>query len=286
MKVRFALAPASAQSPAPLRFEVASIKPDPKQDRGGPQKLGEFSMPVVRILPGGRVESYGHMLRNLIAFAYEINTIHQRIEGKQDILEMEFNISAKAAGESLTPAEARAMVRTLLEERFQLRARLQPREMDSYLMVPAREDSRPGAALRPFTGDCEARLKNPSVPFDSPDFEAQRRCGWSAINQRQRAIGQSMAAIAERLTTLMAAPVTDRTGWTGLFTFDVVGDTSNMPYQDVIRQQAPGFLGTPKPSELPQLLDVFRSELGLRLVKERTTINDLVVERVEPLIEN
>ncbi len=286
MKVRFALAPASAQSPAPLRFEVASIKPDPKQDRGGPQKLGEFSMPVVRILPGGRVESYGHMLRNLIAFAYEFNTIHQRIEGKQDILEMEFNISAKAAGESLTPAEARAMVRTLLEERFQLRARLQPREMDSYLMVPAREDSRPGAALRPFTGDCEARLKNPSVPFDSPDFEAQRRCGWSAINQRQRAIGQSMAAIAERLTTLMAAPVTDRTGWTGLFTFDVVGDTSNMPYQDVIRQQAPGFLGTPKPSELPQLLDVFRSELGLRLVKERTTINDLVVERVEPLIEN
>ncbi len=286
MKVRFALAPASAQSPAPLRFEVASIKPDPKQDRGGPQKLGEFSMPVVRILPGGRVERYGHKRRNLIAFAYEINTIHQRIEGKQDILEMEFNISAKAAGESLTPAEARAMVRTLLEERFQLRARLQPREMDSYLMVPAREDSRPGAALRPFTGDCEARLKNPSVPFDSPDFEAQRRCGWSAINQRQRAIGQSMAAIAERLTTLMAAPVTDRTGWTGLFTFDVVGDTSNMPYQDVIRQQAPGFLGTPKPSELPQLLDVFRSELGLRLVKERTTINDLVVERVEPLIEN
>ena len=275
-----------AQSPAPARFEVASVKADPKQDRGGPQKFGEFSMPMVRVLPGGRVESYGHTLRNLIAHAYDVNTIHQRLEGKQAILDMEFNISAKAAADSVTPAEAKVMVRSLLEERFQLRWRLQPREIDSYLMVPARDDGRPGTALRPFTGDCEARLKNANVPFDSPDYEAQRRCGWTGINQRQRAIGQSMAAIAERLTTFMAAPVSDRTGWSGLFTFDIVGDTRGMPYEALVRQQTGGLLGAPVQSDLPQLLDVFRRELGLRLLKERTTINDFVVERVEPLIEN
>jgi hypothetical protein len=38
--------------------------------------------------------------------------------------------------------------------------------------------------------------------------------------------------------------------------------------------------------DAPQLLDVFRSELGLKLVKDRATINDFIVERVEPLIEN
>ena len=245
---------AIAQSPTPPRFEVASIKPDPKQDRGGPQKMGEFSMPAVQILPGGRVESYGH---------------------------------ARAASDSLTPAEATAMLRTLLEERFQLHGRLQPRGVDRYLMVPARDDGRPGAALRPFTGDCEARAKNTGVRFDSPEFEAQRRCGgWSAINHRQRAVGLSMAAIAERLTMFMVAPVSDRTGWTGLFTFDIVADTTNTPYQDLLRQRAPGFLSAPKPSDLPQLLDVLRSELGLRLVKEPSTVNDFVVERVEPLIEN
>jgi uncharacterized protein (TIGR03435 family) len=84
----------------------------------------------------------------------------------------------------------------------------------------------------------------------------------------------------------MAAPVSDRTGWTGLFTFDVVADTTYTPYQELLRQRTPGFFSEPKPSDLPQLLDVLRSELGLRLVKEPSTINDFVIERVEPLIEN
>ena len=40
---------------APTRFEVASVKPDPKQDRGGWQSFGEFTLTVVQVLPGGRV---------------------------------------------------------------------------------------------------------------------------------------------------------------------------------------------------------------------------------------
>ena len=45
-------------------------------------------------------------------------------------------------------------------------------------------------------------------------------------------------------------------------------------------------LAAPLPADAPQLLDVFRRELGLKLVKDRATINDFIVERVEPLIEN
>ena len=36
----------------------------------------------------------------------------------------------------------------------------------------------------------------------------------------------------------------------------------------------------------PQLVDALRRELGLQLVKERATVNDFIVERVELLIEN
>jgi uncharacterized protein (TIGR03435 family) len=39
-------------------------------------------------------------------------------------------------------------------------------------------------------------------------------------------------------------------------------------------------------AEAPQLLEVFRRELGLKLVKDRTTVTGFVVDRVEPLIEN
>ena len=163
-----------AQSPGPARFEVASVKLDPKQDRGGPQSIGELTLSVVRVLPGGRVESIGRTLRHLIGWTYEIS-IGQEGVGKQDILEMEFNISAKAAGDSLTTTEARAMIRTLLEERFQLNGRMQPREIDGYVLMPAREDGRPGSGLRTFTGDCAARGNNPSVPFESPDYVARER---------------------------------------------------------------------------------------------------------------
>ena len=46
------------------------------------------------------------------------------------------------------------MLRTLLEERFRLRWQLQPRDIDGYPLMRAREDGRTGPALRPFTDDC------------------------------------------------------------------------------------------------------------------------------------
>jgi uncharacterized protein (TIGR03435 family) len=269
---------------ASLRFDVASVKPDPKQDRGGPQKLGEFTLSTVQVLPGGRVESVGRMLRHLIGWAYDINTAPQRVVGEQDILEMEFNISAKAAAESLTVQEARAMLRTLLEERFQLRWRLQPREVDGYLMMPSRDDGLPARGLRPFTGDCEARAGNPAVRFENPEYEQQRRCGWSGINGRYRAVGLSMTALAQHMTNaFMGAPVLDRTGWPGLFTFDIMANTDDMPMIVEMRARTGG---RPAGTDAPPMLEVFRTELGLKLVKERTTITDLVVERVGPFIEN
>lgn len=274
------------QSPAPVTLEVASVKPDPTPSRGAPRALGEITLPIVRILPGGRLESYGHTLRNLIAWAYDMNTLYQKIDGKQEVLESEFRISATATSSSLTPAEAKVLIRLLLEERFQLHVRLQPRDIDAYALVPARDGGRPGPGLRTFTGDCDARAANSPARFDSPDYEQQARCGWVAINDRQRAIGVSMQAVAERLLPAMGTPVSDRTGWPGLFTFDVTGTTREMPGMQLLLRgvaRPPGATGA---TDAPPLLDVFRSELGLKLVKERTTINDLVIERAEPLIEN
>ena len=276
----------SAQSSTQPAFEVASIRRGQKLE--GPRPLNELlrvSVPV-RVLPGGRVESSGHTLRTLIAAAYNVNTVYQKVEGKQDVLDMAFEISARAAASSLTSAEAKAMMRTVLEGRFGLRWRLQPREVDGYLLTPAREDGQPGPRLRAFTDDCALRAGNVGIFFDSPDYEQKGRCGWSGINGRQRAVGVSTAALAERLTSLMAAPVSDRTGWTGLFTFDVIADTRDMPIE-AVRAQARGIrLGPPLPIDAPYLLEVFRRELGLKLVKDRTTINDFIVERIEPLIEN
>ena len=74
----------TAQSPAPPAFEVASVKRSPTQSRGAPRRLDEITLQGVRVLPGGRIESYGHTLRNLIAWAYEVNTLFRKIEGTDD----------------------------------------------------------------------------------------------------------------------------------------------------------------------------------------------------------
>jgi uncharacterized protein (TIGR03435 family) len=270
--------------PTPLAFEVASVKLHPNQLRGGRRSLSDFALAVVRLLPGGRIESRGSTLRNLIVWAYGINSLYQRIEGDDDLLLTELVVEARASTPTPTSADARAMLRTLLEERFQLRWRLQPRLIDGCQLVPARDDGRPAAGLRAFRDTCEARVGNATVPFESPDYEQKARCGWSSgINGRQRAIGISLPGIAERLTMLMAAPVSDRTAWPGLFTFDIVGDTHEMPYIEVMRQAG---MGAPAARDLPQLLDAMRRELGLKLDKQRVSVDDFIIERIEPLIEN
>jgi len=274
----------AAQSEAPARFEVTSIKLNPNQSRGGPRRLNEFTLSVVRLQPGGRVESVGNSLQNLIAWAYELNGAYQRVDGKQDMLLMEFDIAARAEAATVKLPEVRGMMRTLLEERFQLRWHWQPREIDSYLLMPARSDGRQGPALKPFTDDCAARASGPSVPFTSPEWMQKARCGWTGYNGEQRGVGVSMATIAERLTMEMMAPVSDRTGWPGLFNFNVIADTSDMPLQE--RARASSALGARPPSEQPRLLDVFRSDLGLKLTKDRAKVNDFVVDSAGPLIEN
>jgi uncharacterized protein (TIGR03435 family) len=276
-----------AQSPATSRFDVASVKIAPNQYRGGPRPLAQITAAGISVLPGGRVESYGQTLRNLIAWVYDVDTVFQRIEGgDQQILETEFAISAKAATPSVSRADAKMLMRALLEERFRLRWRLQLREVDGFVLVPSRDDARPGPGLRPFNGDCEARADNPPVRFENPDYEEKARCGWNGMLGRQRGVGVSMTQVADRLTGLMATPVSDDTRWPGLFTFDLTAGTDAMPLMAIIFRPAIG-VGAPLPTgDAPQLLEVLRTELGLKLVKKRTATTDFIIEHMEPLIED
>jgi uncharacterized protein (TIGR03435 family) len=84
----------------------------------------------------------------------------------------------------------------------------------------------------------------------------------------------------------MGTPVSDRTGWRGRFNFDVVAVTDTMPGMQTLIRRMRGVEAQGPGPDAPQLLDVFRTELGLKLIKNRATVNDFIVERAEPLIEN
>ena len=58
-----------------------------------------------------------------------------------------FDVAGRAAGPA-SRDEISAMVRSMLEDRFQLRAHRETRELPTYALVPAAPDRRPGLALR------------------------------------------------------------------------------------------------------------------------------------------
>src|SRR5438552_246685 len=111
-----------AQTPQPpppgeeLSFDVASIKPHTPDERGGGWSF-----------KGGRQTIIGTTALILIQNAFSRNE-NEILSAPSwvgtDILDV-----LTVSGEQPTPAQAQAMMRTLLEERFALKAHLETREM-------------------------------------------------------------------------------------------------------------------------------------------------------------
>src|SRR5262249_29622821 len=118
----------NAQTRAPLRFEVASIKPAQNAGRGG-----------MELLPGGGLRMDGVTLESLIGLAYDVRP--DRISGGPKWVQTEaYAILAKAERSdpdqapnvgTTTPAaydQMRERMRSLLAERFRLVVRTVSKE--------------------------------------------------------------------------------------------------------------------------------------------------------------
>jgi hypothetical protein len=111
-----------AQTTRP-QFEVASIKP-----------AGSRGPATMRHLPG-RLTSNAP-LRALMQGAYDLQPF-QIVGGPEWIGSERYEVDAKAAGNP-DPAHMFLMLQSLLEDRFQLRAHRESREMPAYALVAAR----------------------------------------------------------------------------------------------------------------------------------------------------
>src|SRR5262249_55078409 len=130
-----------AQSkPAEAQFDVVSVKPN---IGNGPQNL--------RVTPG-RAQVTNIALNTLIQFAYQVQA--RALVGAPDwIREARFDILATADPNS-TMDQTRTMLRAMLEDRFQLIARKEVREVPIYALVVARRDGKLGPKLQTSTVDC------------------------------------------------------------------------------------------------------------------------------------
>jgi uncharacterized protein (TIGR03435 family) len=215
--------------------EVASIKRNTSAD----------SAQGSRILPGGRIEITNMPLRTLIRIAF--GTTGSQVVGGPDWIATDgYNIVAKVTGD---PA---ASLRPLLEERFHLQVHAEKREVQTYALVLANKDGKPGPQLKSSQVDC------------SPG--PTERCGIRGGNGNLTYTGLTIPQIATSLAgqPALRAPVSDRTGLTGRYDL-------HLEYND-----DPG----------PGIFTALIEQAGLKLQPEKGTVDVIVVDRAERPTDN
>jgi len=170
---------------------------------------------------GSRYTAVNAPLKFLIFSGLDIDFESSRlIDGPEWIENERFDIVA-AVPEGARPADLPRMIRTLLEQRFQLVVHAETREIPIYALGLARTDGKLGARLTPSRLDCTMLLagRGTGAPLP-PQADGRPTCRVSTSGRSFRGGGSSIAVLAAILPQQVGRPVEDRTGLTGLFDFD------------------------------------------------------------------
>jgi uncharacterized protein (TIGR03435 family) len=242
------------------------------------------------VRPGGRFLAPSNTVRNLVRLAYGVQDV-QIIGGASWTATDAFDIEATTRAD-VTAEDARAMIRTLLEERFKLAAHRETRELSVPALEPSRTDKRLGAHLRQSGPDCAAptRPPNMNVPLPPPpppgtggslilSNQTPTRCLALITPWHMSLRETTMPQFTIRLTALLGRLVVDRTGLAGLYDLDLTfsPDPGTPP---------PMVNGAPLVIDAPALPTALRDQLGLKLETTKAPVDVVVIDSVEPPTEN
>jgi len=267
---------AVAAQEAEPRFEVVSIRPS----------AGGEWVPSVR-LASGRYTVRGLTAGQLIGTAYADNrplARQQLVNGPQWIAETRYDLEAISPDELETTAgtfnpKARAMLRSLLAERFGLKAHFETRVQPVLALQVARADRQLGPSLKPRTDECMSPTRA---------TESRQMCGGAWGVGRISGNGLTMTTLADFLSGLVPEIdrfVVDRTALIGRFEVDLrwspemSGANQLTPGQQAPIRAVPGTDG-------PSFFTALREQLGLRLEPSREPIPVLVIDSIQRPTEN
>jgi uncharacterized protein (TIGR03435 family) len=277
---------ASAQQ-ARKQFDVVSIR----ENRTGGHFPSSFPLD-----PTPRYNYHGNLLRapnipllQLLVFAYAKN-MYDILEFRRQLpawaRDMRFDVVARTTG-SPTKDEMRAMVRSLLENRFQLKLHTESQET-SVLRLELVHPGKLGPNLHPYAATeppCDAvppygDVVATTTPAGFPAYcgtmvwipgtpAGEMRVGGRRLTSKDIALGVGAAA------DFTQRPVVDATGLTGAY--------------DLLLDYAPVTSDPSRSTETSTALPLeiaLRKQLGLKLQPGKGSINTYVIDHVSKPTEN
>jgi uncharacterized protein (TIGR03435 family) len=250
----------AAQAPPQQAFEVASVK----RNLTGETRVEQ------RLQPGGRYVAINMPVRTLIMRAYRL--LEFRLSGGPAWINTDRYDIVGLAPDANNSDEITPRLQILLEERFNLAAHKEKKEVSVYWLVRADKDGRLGPNFHKSTADCPA-LAPPPV------------CTMRLTSSSLVTGGSPMIAFVNVLSQLTQRIVVDRTGLTGLFEADLMWTPDG---RSVAAPIPPGGTETPPgyDSDGPSLTTALQQQLGLKLESRKDLVDMLVIDRIEHPTEN
>jgi uncharacterized protein (TIGR03435 family) len=315
--VVFAVAPHFAQTPAQPSFDVISIKPTVPGQRGGGGGIR-----------GDKYTMSGTTLRGLLQTAYQRPSTSGPVAQIQIIgapawMESErYDVQAKAdcSHGAISREQMQPMMRSLLEERFQLKAHMETRELPIYNLVVAKdgpkikrsEDQTPVTQTQVQPAQLCAPIPPPPTtppvpivppgqrgsPFD-PNSPAPRGFMGAMFSQSMFMLRGSAVPFSNMIGMMqqqVGRPVIDKTELKGLYDFTLRFSPEGLSSTafgalppppptapSAGASTAPG--AAPATEPLPSIFTALQ-ELGLRLESTKGPVEVLVIDSVQKPTEN
>jgi uncharacterized protein (TIGR03435 family) len=234
-----------AQAVATPAFDVASVKPT-----GRPPVSGTAGWTVSH----GSFTARDAWVRGLIAYAHGVRAA--LIHGGPAWVDTEqYDVMAKAESTDASEDQVKAMLRTLLADRFKLVAHSETRELPSYALTIGKN------------GPKMQEAKDSDKTYASFAGKGQLVC--TRVN---------MLGLVIVLSNALGGPVRDETGLTGLYNF-------SLDWTDPLSSRRPGNAQQAVDSP-PDVFQAVQDQLGLKLIAKKGPVEILVIDHIEKSSEN
>jgi uncharacterized protein (TIGR03435 family) len=264
----------SQSTAQPLRFEVASVKPDGPIFRPGPGNItgGPGTDSPTRI-------NYNFAtLKFLVMQAYSV--LDLQVDGPDWIESERYSITANVPP-GTTKQQLPAMLQNLLEERFKLKLHHETKTLPVYELTIGKG----GSKLRVSPDDAK-RIPAGEIKFvdgmaQFPPGSIGLAIGVGGIVAAHQPISELARLLTGQLRTVPSdqKPVIDKTGLTGYYDFTLKFTPP------VILQAATSANVAADPSRGPDVYTAVQQDLGLKLEDKKAPLDILVIDRAEKVPE-